>query len=133
MAKVAKEFGVVVEYVDGDVTVRICPNHQENSEAHLNPIHRISDRPREPVDPPFDWREHQTMQHLATLGAEVRTCWRTLKNFGPSTQKKLEHRGYIAVSYETDKPNVVDEVWLTKNGMKAWKSLSSYYDKYPSL
>ncbi|MEX2741066.1 hypothetical protein AB3480_06415 [Rhizobium mongolense] len=141
IATVAKEYGVIVEYVDGDTTIRIEPHHGAEPvkpSDRANQVDAILSRGRRgnpvpPITPDLNWREADVMLQLSRYPIGQKVHWRTLANFGPATQKKLEDRGYIDVSYEAEKPDVLNEVWLTKSGMKAWNSLRSYYDKYPSL
>lgn len=91
------------------------------------------DIPPEPIQPPLNWRERKAMDYLMARGAEVRVDWYALKGYGHHTQKKLEERGFVQASSETDRHGHPDQIWLTKAGAKAMRDQRAHRDKYPCL
>ncbi|MDX0802510.1 hypothetical protein GOD37_26545 [Sinorhizobium medicae] len=91
------------------------------------------DIPPEPIQPPLNWRERKAMDYLMAHGAEVRVDWYALKDYGQHTQKKLEERGFVQASSETDRYGHPDQIWLTKAGQRAMRDQRAHRDKYPCL
>ncbi|MDK1377074.1 MULTISPECIES: hypothetical protein [unclassified Sinorhizobium] len=89
--------------------------------------------PPEPIQPPLNWREQKAMEYLFERGAQVRVDWHELKDFGPSTQKSLQKRGFIRASADTDRHGNPEKIWLTKAGQKAMHDLHAHRSKYPVL
>lgn len=81
----------------------------------------LEDIPPEPIQPPLNWREQKAMDYLMAHGAEVRVDWYALKDYGSHTQKKLEERGFVEASSETDRYGHPDQIWLTKAGQRAMR------------
>jgi hypothetical protein len=137
MARTAKESGMVVEYVEGDVTVRFVPieGAESSSTSKIDDdwLDRGLNAPPEPIQPPFDHRESAAMVRLVELGIGVRCSSGGIRSFGPHTQKKLLDRGYIDVFHEPGEKFADDEISLTKKGMADWKALRKHRDKYPCL
>ncbi len=73
------------------------------------------------------------MDYLMAHGAEARVDWYALKDYGSHTQKKLEERGFVEASAETDRHGHPDQIWLTKAGQKAMRDQRAHRDKYPCL
>ncbi len=73
------------------------------------------------------------MDYLMAHGAEVRVDWYALKDYGQHTQKKLEERGFVEASSETDRYGHPDQIWLTKAGQRAMRDQRAHRDKYPCL
>ncbi|PDT47427.1 hypothetical protein CO661_11825 [Sinorhizobium fredii] len=91
------------------------------------------DIPPEPIQPPLNWRERKAMDYLMAHGPEIRVDWYALKDYGSHTQKKLEERGFVEASSETDRYGHPDQIWLTKAGAKAMRDQRAHRDKYPCL
>ncbi|WP_234851441.1 hypothetical protein [Sinorhizobium meliloti] len=73
------------------------------------------------------------MDYLMAHGAEVRVDWYALKDYGQHTQKKLEERGFVKASSDTDRYGHPDQIWLTKVGQRAMRDQRAHRDKYPCL
>ncbi len=135
LAAVAKRHGMTIEIETEQYKLRMYPSQQvsqdeeePSSRGLLDiPYHEI---PPEPVQPPLDHREAKAMGYLMAFGAEQPIDWYTLKNFGRHTKEKLQSRGYIAVSGETDRQGTPDQIWLTKAGQNAMRALDAHRSKY---
>jgi hypothetical protein len=71
MAKVAKEFGVVIEQEIDGVKIRVAPHHGAQAQPaapEADPWDAALDAPPEPIQPPFDRRERFAMERLLELG-----------------------------------------------------------------
>ncbi|WP_234838648.1 hypothetical protein [Sinorhizobium meliloti] len=65
------------------------------------------------------------MNFLVERVVEVRVSWYALKNFGRHTQRKLQSRGYVAVSEEFDRHGNPNQIWVTKAGLPAMRDLDA--------
>lgn len=132
MAKVAKQFGVVIEQEFEGVIIRVGPPHGSpvSEAATLNEWDEVFDRPPEPIQPPFDHRELHAMERLADLGVghKIHSC--TIRSFGPHTQAKLVDRGYVVVIHQSGKKFKDDEISITKKGLSDWEALKRYQGKH---
>ncbi|MDK1493349.1 hypothetical protein QN219_25425 [Sinorhizobium sp. 7-81] len=139
LAAVVKRNNITVEVEAEGYTIRMSPGSPAavaplpEPEPELDTRWDIpwADIPPEPIQPPLNWRESKAMDYLVERGAEVRVDWYMLKDFGTHTQKKLQERGFIEASSETDRHGHPDEVWLTRAGAKAMRDQRSHRDKYP--
>lgn len=135
MAKLAKQFGVVVEQEFQGVIIRVAPHHgtaaQRKSEP--NPWDAALDAPPEPIQPQFDHREQFAMERLVELGVgrKIHSC--TIRSFGPHTQAKLLDRGYLDVTHQPGDKFKDDEISLTNKGLSDWNALKRHRSKYFSL
>lgn len=113
----------------------VAPTSSRAPEPERDPAWDIpwGDIPPEPIQPPLNWRERKAMDYLMAHGAEVRVDWYALKDYGHHTQQKLEERGFVQASSETDRRGHPDQIWLTKAGAKAMRDQRAHRDKYPCL
>lgn len=135
MAKVAKELGVVVEMQFEGVIFRVAPHLSGEELSYEEPKTRAvgSYTTREPVQPPFDHRELFVMELLNKFGVGEKVPCGTIRSFGPSTQKKLEDRGYIELAAATGQPFKDREISLTPAGLADWRALERYKNRYRGL
>ncbi|MBM3091632.1 hypothetical protein GFB56_12495 [Ensifer sp. T173] len=141
LADVANRHVITIEVETAHYKLRMIPNSVHTPQPAddvvsptRNPLDiPLSEHPPEPIQPPFDHREKRAMDYLMTVGPDKAIDWYTLKNFGRHTQRKLQERGYIDVSAETDRQGNPDQVWLTKAGQKAMRALDAHRTKYPVL
>lgn len=141
LAKVAKRHGITVEVETANYKLRMYPTEPTAEAADdvvissdRNPLDiPYHERPPSPIQPRFDHREERAMEYLLTVGVDKPVDWYTLKNFGRHTQKKLQDRGYVGVSADTDRYGNPNEIWLTKAGQKAMRDLDAHRSKYPVL
>lgn len=133
MAKVAKEFGVVVEQEFEGVTIRVSPHDGAGTVENPSSAHQRSARqaaPPEPIQPPLDHREDYAMKYLAALGAGVTVQSSLIRGFGPHTQNKLNERGYVEIHHRKGQKFGDDEVSLTEKGLADWNALQGHRSKY---
>lgn len=137
LAAVAKRHGITIEIETEHYKLRLYstdPTDEEATTPEPNPWDiPYSQHPPEPIQPPFDHREAKAMKYLMAFGAETPIDWYKLKNFGRHTQEKLQSRGYIDVSAESDRQGNPDQIWLTKAGQRAMRALDAHRSKYPVL
>ncbi|MDX0329272.1 hypothetical protein GOC48_03715 [Sinorhizobium meliloti] len=140
LAAVAKRNNITIEVEAEGYTIRLHPTLTEPSSSRASAPERDpawdipwEDIPPEPIQPPLNWRERKAMDYLMAHGAEVRVDWYALKDYGSHTQKKLEERGFVQASSETDRYGHPDQIWLTKAGQRAMRDQRAHRDKYPCL
>jgi len=140
LATVVKRNNITIEVEAEGYTIRlhpssIAPTSSRAPEPERDPAWDIpwGDIPPEPIQPPLNWRERKAMDYLMAHGAEVRVDWYALKDYGHHTQKKLEERGFVKASSETDRYGHPDQIWLTKAGQRAMQDQRAHRDKYPCL
>jgi hypothetical protein len=125
MAKIAKEFGVVVEHVVGGVTTRVSPHDPDSASAVNKPdalIYNRSTRPLIPLLSDMHRREFDALERLAEVGVGVWVYSCTLRQFGPHTQAKLLASGYVEVLNEKGSSFKDDQISLTDEGLRKWKA-----------
>lgn len=135
MAKTAKKFNVTVSLEFEGVTFYVKPMDGADGDQRVpeNPCDAALDASPEPVQPPFDHRELFVMELLSELGAGEKVHCSTIRSFGPSTQKKLEDRGYIEVASAAGQPFKDREISLTPAGLADWRALERYRNRHHGL
>lgn len=141
LAAIAKRHNMTIEVETEHYKLRMYPTNpvgeSETRETERAARSRwdspYSEHPPEPIQPRFNHLEKRAMQYLMTIGADKAIDWYTLKNFGRHTQEKLQKRGYIDVSAETDRLGNPDQIWLTKAGQKAMRALDAHRTNYPVI
>ncbi|MDP9572634.1 UNVERIFIED_ORG: hypothetical protein J2W66_003127 [Agrobacterium larrymoorei] len=135
MAKIAKEYGVVVERVYNGITVRVGPHGEPpiksspQSAGRRQAPHTVPS----PIQPPLNKYELAVMKSLAALGVTAKVRSAKLKLFGAATREKLLARGYVDLHRaEGSKPR--DEtVSLTQKGFKDWEAYLKHIRDNPYL
>ncbi|WP_313522226.1 hypothetical protein [Shinella sp.] len=135
MAKTAKKFNVTVSLEYEGVTFYVKPMEEADGVQGLtaNPWDAELHARPEPVQPPFDHRELFVMELLSKLGVGEKVHCGTIRSFGPSTQKKLEERGYIEVASAPEQPFRDREISLTHAGLADWRALERYRSTHRGL
>ncbi len=137
LAAVAKRHGITIEIETEQYKLRMYstdPTDEGATTPEPNPWDiALNQHPPEPIQPPLDHREAKAMNFLMEIGAEKPIDWYRLKNFGRHSQQKLENRGYIEVSNNSDRTGNPDQIWLTKSGQAAMLALKAHRLSYPVL
>lgn len=135
MAKIAKEYGVVVERVYNGTTVRVGPHGEPpmksapQSAVRRQAPHTVPS----PIQPPLSKYELAVMKSLAALGLTAKVRSTKLKLFGATTREKLLVRGYVDI-HRPDGGKPRDEtVSLTQKGFKDWEAYLKHIREHPYL
>lgn len=134
MAKVAKDYGVLVEHEFEGAVLRVQPVTNASSDESTG--RTDMDGPcdaSEPIRPPLDYREMFTMKTLAEIGVGQKAYSSLIRWCDLRTVKKLAARGYI-LAKPPGRTISDDEIKLTKDGLLAWTALLEHRkvrDGYP--
>lgn len=123
LAKVAKEYGVVVEQEVEGGTFRVRPTAGPPS-AKFNDCQYFCDR-LEPIRPPLEYREMFTLKVLVEIGVGQIAYSSLIRWCDLATVKKLSARGYI-VAKPPGRKLSDDEIRLTSEGLAAWEVLQEF-------
>lgn len=136
MAKVAREFGVVVERELDGVIVRVAPYAKvgDKQEAQQNrSTFQRHKPPTSPIEPELNRYEYAVIKALAELGPNVKQLSRKTKSLGVATEEKLLRREYIEI-HKADSGKYRDEkVSLTDKGFLDWETHIKHIRGYPYL
>ncbi|WP_311272106.1 MULTISPECIES: hypothetical protein [unclassified Rhizobium] len=136
MAKVAKEFNVVVERELNGIIVRVAPYAKADDKQEAQQNRSTFQRhkpPTSPIEPELNRYEYAVIKALAALGPNVKQLSRKIKSLGVATEEKLLSRGYIAI-LKADSGKYRDEkVSLTDKGSRDWETHLKHIRNYPYL
>lgn len=136
MAKVAKEFNVVVERELNGIIVRVAPYARADDKQEARQNRSTFQRhkpPTSPIEPELNRYEYAVIKALAALGPNVKQLSRKIKSLGAATEEKLLSRGYIAI-LKADSGKYRDEkVSLTDKGSHDWETHLKHIRNYPYL
>lgn len=135
MAKIAKQYGVIVEQEYNGVIVRVAPLDAGSvkpakTEPRWAPA---KDAPLPPIQPSLNRYEYATLKALAALGSNGKLRYTELRSFGPATQEKLLARGYIDVVRPVGGRLKDEVVCLTEKGFADWQKHRDHISSHPYL
>lgn len=122
MAKVARDYGVLVEHEFEGTTLRIQPIAHEHGvqRTGLDDLNGLCDR-FDPVQSPLNYREMFTLKTLVEIGVGEKAYSSLIRWCDLVTVKKLAARGYILAKPPGRKISD-DEIRLTDEGLFAWSA-----------
>ncbi|MCW8283465.1 hypothetical protein K7A42_21435 [Agrobacterium sp. InxBP2] len=135
MAKIAKQYGVIVEQEYNGVIVRVAPLDAGSVKpAKTGPRWApAEDAPPPPIQPPLNRYEEAVMKTLTAIGPNAKLRYTQLRSFGPATEEKLLARGYIDVIRPVGGRLKDEVVCLTEKGFADWQKQRDHISSHPHL
>lgn len=119
MARVAREYNVIIEYAVGGAVTRVQPASTYKGFQPVQGGVEVNLDPFEPIWPPLDYREAFTLRTLAEIGVGQIAYSSLIRWCDTETVKRLAFRGYIIAKVPGRKISD-DEIRLTDEGLLAW-------------